>query len=116
MGLNYPSCQQPPRPPIPGGAGLGPSSAPSILTSLVYHVDRIANPDTSTNHGTIENIRRGKEILAYVARYGDNNTEALRPVVFGKALAQGLKSPNERRRPHVRPVQDSRGFFEQVMR
>ena len=62
-------------------------------------MDRIANPDTSTKAGTIGNIRRNEEILVYVARYFDNNTVALCPGAFGKQLALGLKSLNEKLRP-----------------
>ena len=41
-------------------------SQTQLLTSLVYHVDRMADPDTPTRPGTIENIRRNEEILVYV--------------------------------------------------
>ena len=70
----------------------------------------MANPDTSTKPGTIENIRRNEEILVYAARYFDNNAGALCPGVVGKALAQGLKSPNERLRPIYDQYRISGGF------
>ena len=88
--------------PIPGGTATplaGGGSHTSLLTSLVYHVDRMANPDTSTKAGTLENVRRNEEILVYVARFFDNNTVALCPGAFGKQLSVGLKSLNEKLRP-----------------
>ena len=82
LGLNQYNHLPHAQAPIPVPAGQQPSgdnSQNSILTALVYHVDRMANPETSTKAGAVENIRRNEEILVYVARFFDNNTVALCP-------------------------------------
>ena len=87
--------------PIPRlGVGTGAAlSDNSLLTSVVYHMDRIANPDINPKPGSIEGIRRDDEIHVYVARFFDRNAVALFPGVVGKQLATSLTSPNERLRP-----------------
>ena len=51
-------------PPIPGvnGAPGGALCENSLLTSMVYRVGRIANPDINPNPGTMEGVRRNGEI------------------------------------------------------
>ena len=88
LGLNLTSSTPDAVSPIPG-APSGSDGQNSILTSLVYHVDRIANPDTSTKPGAIEIIRRNEEILVYVARFFDNNTVALCPGSPGRPWMWG---------------------------
>ena len=75
-----------PLPPIPGvcSAPGGPLSDSAFLTSMVYHMDRIANPDINANPCTLDGIRRNDEIHVYLARFFDNNTVALFPGVVGK--------------------------------
>ena len=101
VGLNFASHQPPAVAPIPASLGqhgaLGASN--SALTSSAYHVDRLANPDTTTKPGTVEGLKRNEEILVYVARFFDNHTVALCPGVTGKPLALGLKALNEKLRP-----------------
>ena len=101
IGLNFEAHQPPAMPPLPVTATQpgGLDSSSSALTSLAYHVDRLANPDTATKPGTIEGLKRNDEILAYVARFFDNHTSALCPGVTGKSLALGLKALNEKLRP-----------------
>ena len=57
--------------PIPGvGAGTGTALCDNdLLTSMVYHMDRMANPDINPKPGTLEGIRRNDEIHVYVARF-----------------------------------------------
>ena len=109
LGLNLTSSAPDAVSPIPGTSSNSDGQN-SILTSLVYHVDRIANPDTSTKPGTLENIRRNEEILVYVARFFDNHTVALCPGSHGKALDVGLKSLNEKLRPLYDQYRISGGF------
>ena len=87
--------------PIPGvvASSGGPLSDNALLTSMVYHIDRIANPDVNPKPGTLDGIRRNDEIHIFVARFFDNYTVTLCPGVVGKQLALGLKSLNERLRP-----------------
>ena len=104
-------------PSIPGvqsSLPIGTDPGNSLLTSLAYHVDRMANPDTSIKPGTIENIRRNEEIHVYVARLFDNNTVALCPGVYGKSLAQGHKSLNGKRRPLYDQYRISGGFSNRI--
>ena len=91
----------PPSAPIPGVAASpgGALSETALLTSMVYHMDRIANPDVNPKPGTLDGIRRNDEIHVYVARGFDNFTVTLCPGVVGKQLAIGLKALNERLRP-----------------
>ena len=109
LGLNL-TCSAPDASVPIHGAPSGKDGQNSILTSLVYRVDRIANPDTSTKPGTLENIRRNEEILVYVARFFDNNTVALCPGAHGNSLAVGLKSLNEKLRPLYDQYRISGGF------
>ena len=87
-----------PQPPIPGlGGGPGAALRDNALpTSMVYHMDRLANPDINPKPGTIDAIRRTDEIHVYVARYFDHNTGSLCLGGVGKQLATSLKSLNER--------------------
>ena len=91
----------PPAAPIPGVSPPlgGALSETALLTSMVYHMDRIANPDVNPKPGTLDGIRRNDEIHVYVARGFDNFTVTLCPGVVGKQLALGLKALNERLRP-----------------
>ena len=91
----------PPSTPIPGVAAPhgGALSETALLTSMVYHMDRIANPDVNTKPGTLGGTRRNGEIHVSVARGFDNFTVTLCPGVVGKQLALGLKALNERLRP-----------------
>ena len=66
---------------------------------MVYHIDKIANPDTTPKPGTLEGVNRMEEIIAFVARFFDNHHVALCPWVVGKNLAAGLKSRNDSLRP-----------------
>ena len=102
LGLNQYSHMPVAQPPIPASSGrplTGDGPQTELLTSLVYRVDRMANPDTSNKAGAVENIRRNEEIPVYVARYFGNNTVALRPGSFGKQLAISLNSLSEKLRP-----------------
>ena len=88
-------------------AALG---ADSWMSSMAFNLDRMANPDIAIKNGTVESIRRIDEILMYVARFFDNHTVALGPGSTGKALAQNLKSPNERLRPLYEAYKIPAGF------
>ena len=81
--------------PIPGvGVGTGTAlSDNALLTSMVYHMGRIANPDINPKPGALECIRRNDEIRVYVARFFDRNTVSLCPGVVGKQLDTSLKPP-----------------------
>ena len=87
-------------PPIPGVAGApgGALGENALLTSTVYHMGRIANPDINPKPVTMDGVRRNDEIHVYVARFFENGTVARCPGLVGKQLANGLKSPNERPR------------------
>ena len=87
--------------PIPGvlPSDGGTLSNNALLTSMVYHMDRLANPDVNPMPGTLDGIRRNDDIHVYVARFFDNYTVTLCPGVVGKSLALGLKALNERLRP-----------------
>ena len=82
-----------PIPGVPPGDGSSLSNI-ALLTSMVYHMDRLDNPDINPKPGTIDGIRRNDELHMFVARYFDNYTAALRPGVVGKQLAVGPKSLN----------------------
>ena len=71
--------------PIPGvGVGTGAAlSDNALLTSMVYHMVRIANPDINPKPGTLEGISRNDEIHVYVARFFDHSAVALCPGVVG---------------------------------
>ena len=71
----------------------------ALLTSMIYHMGRIASPDINAKPGALEGIRRNDAIHVYVAMFFDNRTVALRPGVFGIQLAMSLKPLNERLRP-----------------
>ena len=57
--------------PIPGAnASVGTAlSDNALLASMVYHIDRIANPDVNPKPGTLDGIRRNDEIHVFVARF-----------------------------------------------
>ena len=71
----------------------------ALLTSMVSHMDRMANPDINPKPGTRDGIRRIDEIHVCVARFFDRNTVSLCPGVVGKQLPTSLESLNERLRP-----------------
>ena len=56
--------------PIPGplSGSTHALSDDSLMSSLVYNADRLANPDVVVKPGTIEGIRRIGEIHVFVAR------------------------------------------------
>ena len=60
------------QPPIQGGsatpAGDGRDTN-NFLTSMVYHMDKMGNPDIFAKPGTVEGIRRIDEIHVVVARF-----------------------------------------------
>ena len=66
-GLNFAAHQPNPPPPIPGtrvGAQVPDGSQNSLLTSLVYHVDRMANPETSAKPGPLGLFEEMGEFLS----------------------------------------------------
>ena len=69
------------------------------MCSVSYNIDRIANPEVAVKNATAEGIRIIGEIHVYFARFFDNRTVSLGPGINGKALAQRLKTLNERLRP-----------------
>ena len=94
-GLGRILSHTPLEPPIQTGA----QTQDALLSSMVYHIDRLANPDVTAKPGTLEGVKRMEEILVFVARFFDNHHVALCPGVVGKNLAQGLKSLNDSLRP-----------------
>ena len=80
------------------------------MCSVAYNIDRIANPEVVVKNGAIGSIRRIDEIHVYVARYFDNHAVALGPGITGKALAQHLKSLNERLGPLFEAYRLPAGF------
>lgn len=87
--------------PVTGGAPFpgNPPSQETLLSSMVYHLDKITNPDVAPKPGTLEGVRRMEEILAFGARFFDNHHVEMRPGAVGKNLAAGLKSMNDSLRP-----------------
>ena len=69
------------------------------MSSIVYNMDRLANPDTQTKPATLEGGKRNEEIWVFVARFFNNFHVSLRPGVTGKTLDVGAKSLNGRLRP-----------------
>ena len=69
------------------------------MISLVYNIDRMANLEVTVKNGTADRIRTMDEILVYVARFFDNHTVALGPVVSGQSSDQNLKAQKEGARP-----------------
>ena len=106
------SALPPAGPPIPGVTcpSTGQNLGDPFMRSLAYNIDRMANPDVSAKPGTIEGIRRMGEIHVYVARFFDNHLVDLGPGITGKALAQHLKSLNERIRPLYEAYKIPTGF------
>ena len=98
--------------PIPGqnSTGLGNTVGDPFMCSMAYNLDRMANPEVAVKAGTIEGVRRMGEIHVYVARFFDNHLVALGPGITDKALAQHLKSLNERLRPLFGAYQIPTGF------
>ena len=87
--------------PFPGVVGA-PGDATidtALLTSMVHHMDRLANPDISPKPGAMGCIRRNGEIHVCVARFLDHRAVALRPGADGEQPAACIKSLNERLRP-----------------
>ena len=80
------------------------------MCSMAYNLDRMANPEVAVKAGTIDGIRRMGEIHVCVARFFDNHLVALGPGITGKALAQHLKSLNERLMPLFDAYQIPTGF------
>ena len=89
--------------PSPTAPVAGSLENDTLMCSLVYNIDRMANPEVTVKNGTIEGIRRMDEIRVYAARYFDNHVVALGTGITGKAMAQHLKSLNE----HLRPLYDA---------
>ena len=81
--------------PLPGPA----QSESALLSSMVYHIDKLANPDVVAKPGTLDSVKRMGGILVYVDRFFDNHHVALCPGVVGKNLAAWLKSLNDSLRP-----------------
>ena len=107
-GLSAPPVAQP----IPGVSGgiSQPLSNESLMCSVAYNIDRIANPEITVKQGAIDGVRRIDEIHVYVARFFDNRTVALGPGITGKAMAQHLKTLNERLRPLYEAYKIPTGF------
>lgn len=61
-------------------------------------MDRLANPETSTENGTRGEIKRNEEIWGFVARYFNNYHVSLRPGLTGNQVAPDLKALNDRPR------------------
>ena len=92
----------PPQPPIHGAfvtPAVDGSDTNNFPTSLVYHMDKMANPDIIANPGDIEGIRRMGAIHVFVALFFENYAVSLCPGVTGKASDTGLKGLNGRLRP-----------------
>lgn len=89
-------------------------SQDTLLSTMVYHIDKLANPDTVPKPGTLDGVRRMEEILAYVARFFDNHHVALRPGVVGKNLALGLKAMNDWLRPLYDNYRIPAGFANRI--
>ena len=70
-----------------------------LLSSIVYNVDRLANPGTQTKPWAIDGINRNGEIWVFMARIFNNSHVSLRPGVAGKKPAIGPKSLGDRLRP-----------------
>ena len=68
------------------------------MTSILYNIDRMANPEASAKSGAIEGIRRMGEVHVFAARFPANRTVALGPGIAGKAHAKRLKTLNGRLR------------------
>lgn len=81
-----------------------------LLSSIVYSMDRLSNPDTSTKPGTLGALRGNEEIWVLVARFFNNYHVALFPGVKGKRLSAGLKSMNDRHMPLYEPLDLPCGF------
>ena len=76
-----------------GAPGLGPYDA-NFQNAVCHHLDKLANPDVDTKHGTLEGIKRLGEIWVFCARGFDTLPVALCPGILGKHLAIQLKSLN----------------------
>ena len=81
VGLNRVLSQNPANPPTP----VPGKSQDSLLSSMVYHIDKLANPDVAARPGTLGGEKRMGEIFVYVARFFDNHHVALFPGVVGEA-------------------------------
>ena len=81
-------------------------SQDALVSSMVYHMDKLANPGTVPKPGTLEGVRRMEEILAYLARFNDNHHVAMRPGGCGGkpgGVDEGSKWPTS---PTVRHLPD----------
>ena len=92
----------------------GAQGEDALLSSMVYRIDRLANPDVVDKPGTMDSVKRMEEILVYVARFFDNYHVALRPGVVGKNLAQGLKAMNDSLRPLCEAYHIPTGFTNMI--
>ena len=100
--------------PIPGvnSAGGGALSNNALLTSMVYHMGRLANPDVRPKPGTLDAIRRNDEIYVYISRFFDNYTVTLRPLDGRKAIGFMSKIPEWATTPALRFARKIPTWFE----
>ena len=96
--------------PIPNNS----QSQGALLSSMVYHIDKLANPDKVPKPGTLDGVRRMEEILGYLARFFDNRHVSLCPGVVGQNLAIWTKALNDRLRPLYDNYRIPNGFTNRV--